>query len=277
MSERGPDPAQPEGAPPAALGWYARMERQSPNPPTQAASPSSPSARTTPMTPVSGPRHPAPPRKRRAAARTGPSDTALRRRRPSAGLVWWTLGVLVLAAALLAIVLTNPEVDGTTASDSQQEETTTVQDPTDTPGPATSTPGGTENPTSAPATTGSEASATATEPGAGDDPLGLGVAMTSPACDGTWIVILGSATNPASYASGVTALLSGNPEAKYVLTQGACSSLRQQTADGDQIYAVYLGPYPDQASACAVSTEIGGGVYVKRMDDRTPPEQTWEC
>jgi serine/threonine-protein kinase len=186
------------------------------------------------------------------------------------------LGALVLAAALLAIVVTNPEVDGTTASDSQQEETTAAEDPTDTPAPALSTPGGSEDPTSAPATTASVETPTATETG-GSDPLGLGVAMTSPACDGTWVVILGSATDPASYAAGVTALLSSNPEAKYVLTQGACSSLRQQTADGDQIYAVYLGPYPDQAAACEVSTGIGGGVYVKRMDATTPADQTWEC
>ena len=68
-----------------------------------------------------------------------------------------------------------------------------------------------------------------------------------------------------------------DPGAKYVLTQGACLSLRQSMPDGSQIYAVYLGPYPDQAAACTVSIEFGGGAYVKRMDNTTPPEQTWQC
>jgi hypothetical protein len=273
VSERGPGPAQPEGAPPTALGWYARMERQSSTPPTQAPSPS---ARTTPMPPATGPLHAAPPPRRRADGAAKPSAAPVRRRRPSSGLVWWTLGALVLVAAVVAIVLTNPEVDGTTASDSQPEQTAGVEDPADTPAPAVSTPGGTEEPTSAPATTDPVGTPTAT-PSGGNDPLGLGVAMTSPACDGTWVVILGSATDPATHADDVTALLSSNPEAKYVLTEGACSSLRQRTADGNQIYAVYLGPYPDQAAACTVSTGIGGGVYVKRMDDTTPSDQTWEC
>ena len=58
---------------------------------------------------------------------------------------------------------------------------------------------------------------------------------------------------------------------------GQCASLRQQTADGNQIYAVYLGPYPDQASACSASTSIGNGAYGKQMDATIPPEQTWEC
>ena len=62
-----------------------------------------------------------------------------------------------------------------------------------------------------------------------------------------------------------------------MLTPGQCTSLRQSTAEGSQIYAVYLGPYPDQASACSTSTGIGNGAYVKQMDPTIPPEQTWEC
>jgi serine/threonine-protein kinase len=191
-------------------------------------------------------------------------------------LIAWTLGALILAGALIVIVLTNPEVDGTTASD-DQSQTTAAQETADSSVPTPSTPGSTEVPTSAPATTGPAETPTETASDAGGDPLGLGVPMTPPACDETWVVILGSAIDPVTYAADVSALLSANAEAKYVLTQGACSSLRQQTPEGNQIYAVYLGPYPDQASACAVKLEIGAAAYVKRMDDTTPPEQTWTC
>ena len=53
--------------------------------------------------------------------------------------------------------------------------------------------------------------------------------------------------------------------------------MRQQTPEGAQIYAVYVGPYPDQAAACAARSAIGGNAYVKRMDNATPPEQLWTC
>ena len=275
MSERGPEPAQPEGAPPAALGWYARMERQSSTPPSAAPS-AAPSARTTPLAPATAPLPAAAPPQRPGDVATSRPHRPVRRRKRSWGAVWGALGTLLLVAALVAIVLSNPEVDGTTASDREQQETPVVEEPTDTAAPTVSTPPGTEGATPAPTTSVPPETPTSTS-GVGADPLVLGVPMTSPACDGTWIVILGSATDPATHAADVTTLLGTNPEAKYVLTQGACTSLRQQTAEGNLIYAVYIGPYPDQAAACAVSTSIGGGAYVKQMDNTTPPEQTWEC
>ena len=206
----------------------------------------------------------------------GPSGP--QRRKPS-GVAWWALGVLILAAAAVVAIVFGDDLRGTSAADSQgkttDKDTTTAsadpalpsaggstQTPTDTTAPTTDTAAPTTGPTSS---------------AAGGDPLGIGVPMTSPACDGTWVVIVGSATNPDSYAADVPALLGADPQARYVLTEGACASLRQRTTDGNQIYAVYLGPYPDQSSACAVSTEAGGGAYVKRMDDTTPPDQTWEC
>jgi len=187
---------------------------------------------------------------------------------------------------VVAIVF-GDDLRGTTAADSQQTrdkaaaksaaqstaptlpslgETSPV--PSDTPSSATET---------APPTPTDATSATPSAPVAGQDPLGLGVPMTSPPCDGTWVVIVGSATDPASYAEDVSQLLGIDPQVKYVLTEGACSSLRQRTDEGNQIYAAYLGPYPDQKSACTLSTGIGGGVYVKRLDTTTPPEKTWPC
>ncbi len=123
--------------------------------------------------------------------------------------------------------------------------------------------------------TRAEASPPASEATNGD--LGLGVPMSSPTCDGTWIVFLGAATDAARYSADVRALLDSHPGSMYTLTRGGCSSMRQQLPDGSLIYAVYTGPYPDQAAACAARAQVGGGAYVKRMDNVTPAEQLWEC
>jgi serine/threonine-protein kinase len=189
--------------------------------------------------------------------------------------VWWAVGALILAAAAVVAIVFGDDLRGTSPADSQDTTGKAAAQSTAAPalpssGESTAAPTDTATPTAS-------TSATPTAPAGGEDPLGLGVPMTSPPCDGTWVVILGSATDPASYAEDVRNLLGVDPRARYVLTEGACSSLRQRTDEGNQIYAVYLGPYPDQTSACTVSTGIGGGVYVKRMDTTTPPEQTWSC
>ena len=54
-------------------------------------------------------------------------------------------------------------------------------------------------------------------------------------------MILRLAMDLVTYPDDVSALLSTDPSAKYVLTAGQCASLRQQTDTGNQIYAVYLG------------------------------------
>jgi len=187
----------------------------------------------------------------------------------------WALGALLLAAAaVLAIVLGDDPTDTSPSARTASPGTTAAEDSADE-SDASSAP-------TLPTLDSSEGAAEELPPGpsptdADTDPLGVGVPMTPPECDGSWIVILGSATDPATYEPDVSRWLEPDPEAQYVLTEGACTSLRQRSTDGNQIYAVYLGPYPDRESACEVSTEIGGGVYVKRMDDATPPDQTWTC
>ncbi|MGY2126965.1 hypothetical protein [Blastococcus sp. SYSU DS0617] len=101
--------------------------------------------------------------------------------------------------------------------------------------------------------------------------------MTLPECDGSWVVFLGAATEPAAYAADVRTLLNSRPDAKYLLTRGSCTSMRPALSDGTLIYSVWIGPYPDQATACAARAVVGGGAYVKRMDNTTPPEQLWQC
>jgi hypothetical protein len=115
------------------------------------------------------------------------------------------------------------------------------------------------------------------DPAATTGDLGLAVPMTQPACDGSWVVFLGAAIEPTRYAADVQVLLDSNPAAQYTLTQGSCSSMRQQLDDGTLIYAVWTGPYADQTEACAARASFGDAAYVKRMDHTTPAEQTWEC
>ena len=101
-----------------------------------------------------------------------------------------------------------------------------------------------------------------------DGDLGLSVPISSPACDGTWVVFVGAATDPATLRGRRQhACWTATRGSQYVLTRGGCSSMRQELPDGSLIYAVYVGPYPDQASACAVQPGIGELAYVKRMDD----------
>ena len=266
VSERGPERTRPGDVPTAGSGWQSRMDRQAQ--PTIGEPDAS--ARTRPTARTTGPGELAP--SGRAGARARPAGNQRRPRRPSWRAVWGVLVLLLLGAALVAIVLSRPPVDDTTSSDAAGQRTAA---------PTVSTPAESEAPT-APVTSDPPAPSVPPEPAAptsaaGSDPLGLGVPVAPPACDGSWEVIVGSATDPASYAADVSALLSANPGAKYALTQGACASLRQQTAEGQQIYMVYTGPYPDQASACAAKLATGTEAYVKRMDDTTPPDQTWTC
>jgi serine/threonine-protein kinase len=109
--------------------------------------------------------------------------------------------------------------------------------------------------------------------------LGLSTPISRPACDSSWVVFVGSAVDAATYADDVAAQLAAHPGAAYLLTEGGCSSLRQRLPDGRSIYAVYLGPFPTQAAACAERNGLGVGVgaYVKVLDDVTPAEQIWEC
>jgi hypothetical protein len=290
VTERGPEAAQPGAAPSPTQAWSARMDGQPAPPgmepgtgptwgsgtPGDAAPPTAPIAAAGSsgwVGPGTGRRG----RRRGAAARPGQPGS---RRRRSAAVAWWALGALVLTAAAVVAILFGDGLAGDPSAAGDQQKTKAT--PTQSTDPALPTLGETTAPptdTGLPPDTGvptdTTAPPTATE--ASSDPLGLGVPMTPPACDGTWIIILNSAIDPATYAEDVTAALGIDPEAKYVLTEGQCASLRQATDDGNQIYAVWIGPYPDQQAACDVRNGIGGGAYVKRMDATTPPTQTYTC
>jgi hypothetical protein len=74
--------------------------------------------------------------------------------------------------------------------------------------------------------------------------LNLGVPISSPACDSTWVVFLGAAVDAVTHQADVSTLLNSHSGAQYLLTEGGCSSMRQRTPEGSLIYAVYIVPYP---------------------------------
>jgi hypothetical protein len=189
--------------------------------------------------------------------------------------VFLLVAVVVLLAvdgALLAWRLTAPDRPGVVSTDG----TSTVGVPATT---ASAPDAGSTAPTedTESPTTGSPPGSTAPPQPEGD--LGLSTPISRPACDGSWVVFVGSAVDAATYADDVAAQLAAHPGSAYLLTEGSCSSLRQRLPDGRSIYAVYLGPFPTQAAACAErnGVDAGAGAYVKALDNVTPAEQLWEC
>ena len=98
--------------------------------------------------------------------------------------------------------------------------------------------------------------------------LGLPTPMSSPACNGQAIVVLGSVTTPGQYAEGVQRLLNAHPGASYLRTDQSCPSLRQATEEGNPIYAVYR---PGGTTLCAEVRAAGDGAYGKLLDYTTDP------
>lgn len=107
--------------------------------------------------------------------------------------------------------------------------------------------------------------------------LNVSVPMSHPACDGTGIVVLGSVTTPGQYAEGVQRLLAANPGASYLRTDQSCSSLRQRTADGNPIYAVYRVVGRSESAVCDAVRGVGGIAYGKWLDNTTAPDYIIPC
>jgi serine/threonine-protein kinase len=154
---------------------------------------------------------------------------------------WWLAG----AAVVLAAALTTAVLIGLTGDDDR-------------------------DPGSTPTTT----TATTTLP---DADLAVSVPLSSPDCDGSYIVIVGSALKPDEYRQDVQAFLDANPGAEYLHAPSTgCASLRHQF-DGADIYSVYYGPFQDQAEACARKKTEGGDAFVRRLDNTSSPKQAVSC
>lgn len=188
------------------------------------------------------------------------------------GIGGWLVAAaaLVVVAVLTGVLLGRGAFGGGTSGDD------------DPPGGAAAAgvPAGVSPPSESAADPADTASDTQTGPASesararGD--LGLATPMSTPACDSSWVVFLGSAVDPGAYEEEIAALLDAHPGASYLLTEGSCSSLRQRL-NGNLIYAAYSGPYPSQAAACQARAAVGGDSYVKLLDNTTPAEQLWQC
>jgi serine/threonine-protein kinase len=117
----------------------------------------------------------------------------------------------------------------------------------------------------------------APRPGSKPGDLGLSVPISRPACDGGYGVIVANATRPGAYQHEISEFLARYSGASYLLAEQACSSLRAHTGSGNSIYAVYYGPYPALGSACATRGRIGGGSYVRKLDNSTPNTLVIKC
>jgi hypothetical protein len=109
------------------------------------------------------------------------------------------------------------------------------------------------------------------------DPLDLGRAFENQGCTGDWLVILASTGEPRDYRSTLLPPLSSQPDSRYLRTDQSCSSFTQQ-ADGNPIYAAYLGPFADQAEACAArEPTFIGDAYVRVLDAVVPSRDLCSC
>ncbi len=129
----------------------------------------------------------------------------------------------------------------------------------------------------APSTPTSASTARAASGGTVTGDLGLSVPMTRPACDGTGIVVLFSAVDPAVYAAEVQEALDANPGAAYLRTDQSCASLTQATEAGDPIYAVYRVGGTLQSEVCAAVTAAGNGAYGKWLKDSGDAAARIDC
>ena len=107
--------------------------------------------------------------------------------------------------------------------------------------------------------------------------LGLPTPISSPACNGQGIVVLGNVTTPGEYAAGVQRLLDDHPGASYLRTDQSCPSLRRADEHGNAIYAVYRPAGMTLSSVCAAVRAAGTGAYGKWLNFTTDPSDFETC
>jgi hypothetical protein len=92
-------------------------------------------------------------------------------------------------------------------------------------------------------------------------------------CDGSYITVVYSAVNPATYSSVIAENLAKYRGSNYLLTSNTCPSLTPYK-DGNLIYAVYLGPFRTLRQACAARPR---GAYPRVLSTSWPWEAYHKC
>ena len=113
-----------------------------------------------------------------------------------------------------------------------------------------------------------------------DDPIGLGRTLVNHDCDGSYLVILASSARPSTYLStlqpALTKYETPDQQAQYLETNASCSAFNQADTGAPPIYAAYLGPFEDGASACQTRMDVSDtSTYVKYLDSSA--EGTFLC
>ena len=101
--------------------------------------------------------------------------------------------------------------------------------------------------------------------------LGLSRAIDTLPCNGEYATFYFSAKYPASYTSDITNALNAHPGSHYLVTEGSCTALTQESELGTKIYAVYSGPYLTLAEACSAAAATPGA-YVKKLTATDNPD-----
>ncbi|WHU48953.1 protein kinase [Gordonia sp. L191] len=181
------------------------------------------------------------------------------------------LAILVVIAVLLAggigagawVLLRDSDDGARTVADGTDASLTTTPTaavPPNTTSQATPTP-----------TTPSVATAAPTGSAGAAFDLGLSTPISTPACDGTGIVVVGNAVDPSNYAAEVQGYLTAFPGSSYLRTDRSCSSLRARDDNGNPIYAVYQVAGRTTTDICRLRNQIGGTAYGKWLDNTTDP------
>lgn len=173
--------------------------------------------------------------------------------------------IALIAAAVIGVVVIAVGLQSDRDSDEKSADSTTV---TVSPGttPWASVTGQPATPVVAP-----------TPRPASNVALPVSAPITQPPCDGTGIVVLGSAVVPSNYASEVQRLLNAHPGSSYLRTDHACPSLRQVSDTGTAIYAVYRPAGRTEHDVCAAVRAAGGDAYGKWLDMTTDPNVRLTC
>lgn len=165
--------------------------------------------------------------------------------------------VLVVGAAIAgAILLNRPPESGT--------RTAAVDRP---PSTAVSTAAGPATVTAAPSTVTVQPTTTVTAPRARPSAdLGLATPLSTPACDGRYILALVSIeeSNP-SLRALVTARLTAEPTARYFYSGALnCGSINAVDANGERFYTPYIDYGTDLGAAC-YAVQHRSGAYVRTL------------
>jgi len=106
--------------------------------------------------------------------------------------------------------------------------------------------------------------------------LDIRVPMDQPACDGSYITLIGASVEPDNYRTEISRILNSFPGSNYLRTDVTCLSLRQEL-EGNPIYAVFFGPFSTFREACGARSLGPQGSYVKRLDNVSDATELLAC